>query len=298
LGADKAGGLWNLVFGIAVAVFVIVEGLLVYAIVKFRHRPGREAAQFHGNTRLEVILTLIPALILAGIAVPTIKTIFELSGHPSNAMSVKVIGHQFWWEYQYPDQHITTANELHIPVGQPVYITDTSVDVIHSFWVPRLAGKQDAVPGHDNHLILEANKPGLYFGQCTEFCGLSHANMRIRVVAEPAAQFQQWVARQQVAAQTPRTGSLAAQGQKLFLGGACAGCHAIAGTKAAGIVGPNLTHFASRQTFAGSIFKNDDQELSAWLANPPGRKPGVDMPNLGLSSQQIKALIAYLDTLK
>lgn len=305
--ARKADGLWNLTFGIAVVVFVIVEGLIVFALVKFRHRPGREAAQFHGNTRVEVILTLVPALILAGIAVPTVKTIFELSGVPSgDYLKVNVVAHQFWWEYTYPDYGVTTANELHIPANKPVYLTLKGIDVIHSFWVPRLAGKQDVVPGHTNHLTIEADEPGMYRGQCTEFCGLSHANMRLRVYAETPGDFATWVAEQQKDAAKPS--GAAAAGAKLFVegtgngtfpgGGACGSCHSIGGTTAQGIVGPNLTHFASRDTFAGAIFDNNEANLRKWLEDPPAQKPGVDMPDLQLTSQQIDALIAYLETLK
>lgn len=306
--ARKADDLWNLTFGIAAVVFVIVEGLIVFALVKFRHRPGREAAQFHGNTTVEVILTLVPALILAGIAIPTVQKIFELSGKPSgDYLKVEVVAHQFWWEYNYPDLGVTTANELHIPAGKPVYLTLKGVDVIHSFWVPRLAGKQDVVPGHVNHMTIEADAPGMFKGQCTEFCGLSHANMRLRVYAEDPADFDTWVAEQQREAKEP-AGDLAAQGAKLFVegngdgtfpgGGACGSCHAIEGTTAAGIVGPNLTHFASRDTFAGAVFDNTEGNVTRWLQDPPAMKPGVDMPDLQLTSEQIDALIAYLETLK
>jgi cytochrome c oxidase subunit 2 len=158
--ARQADQLWDLTFGIAVVVFFVVEGLIVFAIVKFRHRPGREAAQFHGNTRVEVILTLAPALILAGIAIPTVKTIFDIDRGPgADALRVTVEAHQFWWEYTYPELGITTANELHIPVDTPIDITLKGVDVAHSFWIPRLAGKQDVIPGHNTHMHIQADRP-------------------------------------------------------------------------------------------------------------------------------------------
>ena len=306
--AREADKLWNLTFGIAVLVFVLVEGLIVFALVKFRHRPGREAAQFHGNVKLEVALTLIPAVILIGIAIPTVKEIFDVSRRPGgDALKVTVEAHQFWWEYHYPSLGITTANELHIPVDRPIDITLKGIDVVHSFWIPRLAGKQDVVPGHTTHMHLQAEEAGRYMGQCTEFCGLSHANMRILAFAHETADFDAWVEAEQQEAEEP-TDDLAAEGAQLFVegtgdgtfpnGGACGSCHAIAGTTAQGIVGPDLTHFASRETFAGATYDNTRANLSSWLADPPAMKPGVDMPDLGLTSEQIDALLAYLETLE
>jgi cytochrome c oxidase subunit 2 len=304
----QADDLWKLTFGIAAVVFVIVEGLIVYALVKFRHRPGREAAQFHGNTTVEVILTLVPALILAGIAIPTVKTIFDLAKKPTgDVLNVEVVAHQFWWEYKYTDLGITTANELHIPTDKQVYLKLKGIDVIHSFWVPRLAGKRDVVPGHTNYMHLLADNAGVYKGQCTEFCGLSHANMRLLVYAEEPGDFATWVQEQKQEAAEPEAG-LAADGAKLFVegsgdgtfpgGGACGSCHAVAGSTAQGIVGPNLTHFATRDTFAGAVYENNEANLRRWLQDPPAMKPGVDMPDLQLSSTQIDALMAYLETLK
>ncbi|MEA2446418.1 MAG: cytochrome c oxidase subunit, partial [Actinomycetota bacterium] len=167
----RADQLWDITFMLAAIIFVIVEGLIVFALIKFRHKPGRQAAQFHGNTKLEVVLTLVPALILAGLAIPTVKAIADLSQKPNNALEVKVVGHQFWWEYQYSDLDVITANEMHVPINQPVYLTLEGVDVIHSFWIPKLTGKQDVVPGRVNHMWFEAEKPGEYYGQCTEYCG-------------------------------------------------------------------------------------------------------------------------------
>jgi cytochrome c oxidase subunit 2 len=308
--AKEADSLWNLVFGIAVVIFFLVEGVLIFALLRFRQRPDRQPAQFHGNTKLEVILTIIPALILAGIGVPTVKTIFDVARKPtgSNVINVTVTGHQFWWQFEYPQQHIMTANELHMPTGTPVYLSLKGADVIHSFWVPALAGTQDVVPGHVNHLMYETDKPGIYRGQCKEFCGLSHANMRVRVFVQTPVAYQTWVAQQQQPASKAALTGDAAAGQKLFLHGgaggsfpggpACSGCHSVLGTSAQGVVGPNLTHFASRTRFAGETFVNNTTNLTSWLENPPGMKPGVDMPKLGLTSTQIRQLIAYLQSLK
>ena len=295
--ARRADELWDITFAIAVAIFFIVELLLVFTIVRFRAKPGREAKQFHGNTKVEVILTVIPALILAGLAVPTVQTIFDLSSRPDGALDVKVTARQFWWEYEYKDAGVITANELHIPVDTPVYLTLQGEDVIHSFWVPKLAGKQDVVPGRTNQLTIQADDPGEYEGQCTEYCGLSHANMKLRVIAHPEDEFEQWLSEQSQPASSP-TDSAAAEGEELFLEGQCINCHAIGGTDAQSRVGPDLTHFASRTTFAGAMFENNTENLRAWLDDPPAVKPGAKMPDYGLSSEEIDALIAYLQSLE
>jgi cytochrome c oxidase subunit 2 len=300
--AVEADKLWNITFAIAAVIFVIVQGLLIYAIVRFRARPGREAAQFHGNTKVEVILTVIPALILAGLAVPTVRTIFTLAVEQEGALQVTVTAKQFWWQYEYEDLDVTTANELHIPVDRPVYLTLKGEDVIHSFWVPRLAGKQDVVPGRTNNLTIEAPRPGTFLGQCTEYCGLSHANMRLRVIAQEQSDFQQWVSEQQQPA-GEAADSLAQEGEELFLegqfpGGQCINCHAIQGTDAQATTAPDLTHFASRDTFAGAMFERTDENLRRWLADPPAVKPGALMPDYGLTSDEIDALVAYLQSLE
>lgn len=295
--AKRADELWDITFAIAVAIFFIVELLLIFTIVRFRARPGREAKQFHGNTKVEVILTVIPALILAALAVPTVQTIFDLSKRPDGALDVKVTARQFWWEYEYKDSGVITANEMYIPVDTPVYLTLQGEDVIHSFWVPKLAGKQDVVPGRTNQLTIQADDPGTYWGQCTEYCGLSHANMRLRVIATPQAEFEQWLSEQAQPA-APATDPVAAEGEKLFLQGQCINCHAVEGTDAQSRAGPDLTHFASRKTFAGALFENNTENLRAWLDDPPAVKPGAQMPDYGLSSEEIDALIAYLQSLE
>ena len=298
--ARQIDHLINPVFWIAGVVFVLVQGLAIYTVMKYRHRDDApEPVQVHGNTKLELTWTIIPAVILLGIAVPTIITIFDLNRTPKNAINVTVIGHQFWWEYHYEDYGIVTANELYMPTGRPVQVTlrgDKS-DVIHSFWVPPLAGKQDIIPGRVNHLHLQADEPGTYLGQCTEYCGLSHANMRNRAVAVPPAEFDAWVANQKLPPKEPPAGSDAHAGYELFTSKGCAGCHTING-RSTGAVGPNLTHFESRGTFAGSLFDNTPGNLRRWLKDPPAEKPGVKMPNLGLTDDEIGKLVAYLETLQ
>ena len=325
--AQKADRLWDLTFWIATVVFFLVEGLLIFTIIKFRSKPGREAKQFHGNTKVEVILTAIPALILAGIAVPTISTITELSKRPENRMNIEVVAHRFWWEYRYLDEGFVTANEMVIPADQDVFVTLEGAttdlvtgdnEVIHSFWSPRLAGKQDIIPGRTTTMRLHADEPDTYVGQCTEFCGLGHAYMRLQVVALPRDEFDEWVEDQKTAAEESPTQDFAVgdaeNGAQLFAqgaedgqfanGAACSSCHALEsgldeeGAPPQPAAGPNLTHFASRETFAGAIFENNTENLKRWLAGPPDVKPGATMPDLGLTEDQINDLVAYLKTLK
>jgi cytochrome c oxidase subunit 2 len=326
--ARQQDNLWDLVFPIAVGVFVLVEGALIYALVRFRARDDddRPPKQVAGNTKLEVAWTIAPAILLAGIAVPTVGTIFQLAEDPGpRALEVRVIAKQYFWTFEYtgPEgEGVKTATELHIPTERPVDLTMESVDttqnvppagdpaavsrdgVIHSFWVPNLAGKQDVVPGHRRKLTIEADEPGRYPGQCAEYCGLSHANMRFTVVAQEPGEFQAWIDRQAEPAAEP-SGQLAQRGKQAFEENACFTCHAIKGYQTAdgapaeARIGPSLTHFASRQKFAGGMFETDNAEqLAAWLRNPPGEKPGAQMPNLGLAEEDIDALVAYLQSLE
>lgn len=297
--ARRIADLINPVFVVAGVVFVLVEGLVIIAVLKYRARPDSpEPEQIHGNTRLEVGWTLAPALILVAVAIPTIATIFDLARRPDNPVNVTVIGHQFWWEYRYDDLGVVTANELRMPVGRPVELTLESEDVIHSYWIPALAGKQDVVPGRQNRMHLEADAPGEYLGQCTEFCGDSHANMRAKAIAMTPQDFDAWVAGQRAAA-VPAAGTSGEEGAAVFLQRGCGSCHTVAGVSE-GDVGPNLTHFASRTSFAGSIFDNTDANLRKWLADPQGVKPGNKMliPGGRLSPDEITKLIAYLNTLR
>jgi len=258
-----------------------------------------EPKQIHGNNRLELIWTIIPALILAGVAIPTVKAVVDLTTRPSGGLEVKVTGHQWWFEFQYPDQDITTGTVLVIPVGTPVDLEMTSADVVHSFWVPRLAGKRDVIPGQTTYLKLQSDEIGEYWGQCAEFCGLGHANMRIRVQVVSQQDFDAWVADQEQPAVEPADGTPAAAGKDLFLNKGCTSCHVIDGVSdSAQVVAPNLTHIASRDVIAGGSLNFTEDDLKAWLANPPAMKPGSYMPNLHLSSDDIDSLIAYLETLK
>ena len=308
--SEKIDDLWWLVFWIAVGVFVAVGGAFVYAIIRFRRRgkgQERPVKQVHGNTRLEIVWTIIPAVILAVIAVPTVATIFDLRGEPDpseNALEIEVVGHQWWWEFRYPEYGFVTANEMHIPIDRPVYLSMTSADVIHSFWTPQLNGKRDVVPGRITNLRLQADEPGLFLGQCAEFCGLAHADMRHRVFAHTEADFQAWAEAQAQPAVIPDEGPVAEGWQTFQL--VCSACHAVDGTDATSDLAPNLTHFGSRTTFGAGTFENVEQHLREWLRDPSSLKPMqpelndlaagrvLGMPAFGLTEAEIDSLITLL----
>lgn len=216
---------------------------------------------------------------------------------PREALAIEVVGHQWWWEVRYPEQGVTTANEIHIPVGRPIAFQLTSADVIHSFWVPPLGGKLDALPEDVTTLVLEAGEPGEYRGECAEFCGLQHAKMGLLVVAEPEARFASWVAGRQVAAVEPIEPA-AVRGQEVFFRSGCASCHTIEGTAATAAGDPDLTHLASRDTLGAVAVSNTSEHLAEWVADPHSIKSGVEMPATELSDQELDALVAYLETLE
>ncbi|MGH7537757.1 MAG: cytochrome c oxidase subunit II [Gemmatimonadales bacterium] len=296
--ADALAGLYTHIFWLAVAVFVVVEGLLLFIIIRYRQREGAAPPpQHHGHTGLELAWTLAPALILMFIAVPTVRTIFATSGAPEGALRVEVIGHQWWWEYRYPDLGVVTANELHLPVGRPVAIDLTSADVIHSWWTPALGGKRDAIPSRRTGIAFRPDAIGTYPGQCAEFCGTSHANMGLLTVVEPDAVFQAWVATQRRAGVTPARGSVEERGQQAFQRYGCIGCHTVTGLSSA-TIGPTLTHVGSRATLAGATMMNTEEHLRRWIADPPGMKPGALMPSMRVSADDLPALVAYLMSLQ
>jgi cytochrome c oxidase subunit II len=293
----------------ALAVFVVVEGLLIYAVVRFRRRPDAAIpAQIHGNTRLEIMWTIAPALIVLVIAVLTIRTQTEQAVQPANALQITVIGHQWWWEFRYPGLgpdggELITANDLYIPVGRDVTLQLQGNDVIHSFWIPKLAGKTDALPGEGktNRLWFRAEEEGIYRGLCAEFCGDQHAVMRFRAIAVAPDVFDRWAAQQK----TPLAPAGDVQrGQQAFLApeNGCIGCHAIAGTTAQGILGPNLTNFGSRETIAAGALPNTPENLRRWLHDPSEVKPGnlmsTQITRGKLSEQTISDLVAYLEGMK
>jgi cytochrome c oxidase subunit 2 len=293
--------LFTSIFWWAVIVFAIVEGLLLFVIIRYRARAGGgRPSRLHGHTALEIGWTLAPALILVFIAVPTMRTIFATAAPaPQGALRVEVIGHQWWWEFRYPELGVVTANEMHLPRGRPVQLEMTSADVIHSFWAPGLGGKRDLTAGRVTRIAFTPDSVGEIAGQCAEFCGASHANMRLRVFVESDSAFAAWATRQKADAAAPARGSLAEAGGQAFARGACIACHTIAGVpQARGTVGPNLTHVGGRSTLAAATLPNTEEWLRRWIINAPSLKPGSLMPAMPLPDDQVAALVAYLQSLK
>jgi cytochrome c oxidase subunit 2 len=305
---DNMQDIWNLfvpIFWASVVVFVIVQGVLIYAVIHFRRRPNQPAPHpTHGNTKLEIAWTIMPALVLAVIAVPTLTTIANFAKRPGpGTLTVQVVGHQWWWEFDYPGQKVVVADQMHIPIGKTVEVELASDDVIHSFWIPKLAGKQDVVPNQHNHLSFKATELGTFSGQCAEFCGEQHAHMAFDVVVQSQADFDAWVANNQKPAVNVENDQLVQEGKQVFFTAGCVGCHTINGAelngvKAAGMVGPNLTHVGSRGIIAGGVLTQTEANIAKWVHNPQAVKPGTKMPNLGLTQAQANAVAHYLESLK
>lgn len=299
---DEILSIYSLIWWLAVVVFVLVQGALLYVIFRYRGRSrpnGERPAPVHGNTRLEIIWTIIPAVILVIIAVPTLRGIVTLSEREEgpDVFEVRVIAQQFFWQFEYLDvldeegNPVVTSGTLNVPVGQRVELILVSNDVIHSFWVPRLAGKTDNIPGRENHMWFVADEADTYRGQCAEFCGAAHALMSFEVEAMEDGDFSAWAD-----SVTQPEEDLAEQGLNI-IETACASCHMVEGTSAQGTVGPALDGFANQDMIAG-VLENNEENLREWLADPPAVKPGTAMPDLGLSEQQIDALVEYLYTLE
>jgi cytochrome c oxidase subunit 2 len=295
----------NLVLLISLAIFLVVGGLLLYSVVRFRVRPGddgNEPAQVYGSEPIEIAWTVAPFIIVFVLSLATTRTIYtvQAAARPPSALDVTVVGHQWWWEFRYPGLGVVTANELHVPVSErgnptPTFLTLESADVVHSFWVPQLAGKTDVVPNRTNQMWIDPHEPGLYLGQCAEYCGTQHARMLLRVYVHPRAEFDAWVAAQK---QPARADSAVAAGREVFQTTACVNCHALDGTIANGRFGPDLTHLMSRETIAAGAAANTPENLRAWIADPDRIKPGALMPAMKLDDREIDQLVAYLTTLK
>ncbi len=294
--------LWWWMLAAAVIVFMGAAGLLVLAYF----RRGTAGLPFFGERES------IPEgmVVLFGVAIPIVALVvlfgvsnvylIKQTSPPSprsTAMTINVIGHQWWWEVRYPGTSAITANEIHIPVDTRVNVVATTADVIHSFWVPGLNRKVDMVPGRQNRVLLYTSQVGEYRGQCSQFCGLQHAHMSMWVFAQRKPAYRAWLANMASFAHTPTTAQAQA-GHQLFMSDQCASCHRIAGTPAQGFVGPDLTHLATRTTLASLTIPNTPSELAAWIANPQAIKPGDRMPDLGLDRGQVSDLVAYLDTLR
>ena len=304
---DNAQQIQNLfmpILWIAVVIFVGVQTFLIYSIVRFRRRSDTDPlpVQVHGNPRLEVLWTLAPAVIVVVVAVMTFRTIIhQAQPPPDGSLKVNVVGHQWWWEFEYPELGIVTANELWVPVGTTVDLSIESNDVIHSFWFPQLAGKIDAIPGRTNklHFTVPVSGAGRYQGQCAEFCGLAHAQMKMLLFAVGPDEFSDWVASMR---SIPDPEGEARHGAEIFNtfvsadGNGCFICHTIEGTSAQGTIGPNLTGLRLRTMIGSALVPNNAENLAAWIRNPTAIKPGALMPVVGLAPDEIAAVVAYLES--
>jgi cytochrome c oxidase subunit 2 len=292
------------VTSITAVIFLIVAGLLTYSILRFRTRSGddgREPPQVYGSNPIEFAWTTVPVLIVFVLFLITARFVYSIQARPQppGALTVRVIAHQWWWEFRYPVLGIVTANELHVPVSDlgsptPTFLDLESVDVAHSFWVPRLAGKTDVIPNKKNTMWIEPHVPGTYLGQCAEFCGTEHAMMLLRVVVESQADFDSWVATQKL---PPKVDPTVARGRQVFESTACINCHSVQGTAADGRFGPDLTHLMARETIGSGVAMNTRDNLRAWVADPNVMKPGALMPAMGLDNRDLDALVDYLSTL-
>jgi cytochrome c oxidase subunit 2 len=293
------------VLAITVVIFIVVATLLVYAIVTFRATPAnadREPPQVYGSTQIELAWTIVPVLIVVVLFAATARVIHAIQDapQPPTALVVTVIGHQFWWEYRYPALGIVTANELHIPVSdasrpRPTFLRLLSADTDHSFWIPQLAGKTDLIPNRVNALWMDPQRPGIFLGQCAQYCGTQHAKMLQRVSVDTPDAFDAWVHAQQHAAAQDES---AAAGKRVFETTACINCHTIRGTAANGRFGPDLTHLMSRVTIASGASENTPENLRLWLKDPDAIKPGSLMPAMKLSEAELDALVRYMQSLR
>ena len=303
--AHSIVGLSLFVLAVTAAIFVIVASLLVYCVVRFAKPAdddGREPPQVYGSNQVELAWTVIPILISVVLFMATARVIASVqkAAHPADAIQVIAIGHQFWWEYRYPDLKVVTANELHVPVSDPAHPTPTfitllSADTDHSFWVPRLAGKTDLIPNHPNTMWIDPQQSGLYLGQCAQYCGTQHAKMLLRVYVQSREEFDRWIEEQ---SQPAQASAAVSEGQHIFQTTACINCHAVSGTVGDGRFGPDLTHLMSRETIAAGAAPNTPENLRLWIQNPDAIKPGSKMPAMGLSDHELDALTAYLATLR
>jgi cytochrome c oxidase subunit 2 len=287
------------VLAIAAVIFLIVAGVVITNIIRFRSskRPN-EPHQNFGNPKLEIIWTVVPALLLTVVFIVTVKAMHTIQPPPSNhAPDLIVTANQWWWKAQYPGTGVVVADEIHMPVNEPWLIRVLSSDVVHDFWVPNLGPKVDAVPNHPNYLWLKPTDTGHFGGMCAEYCGAEHAWMRFTVVVQPKTDYELWLQQQERDA-APPTNPAAVEGERLFMSKTCRNCHAIRGTLANGDVAPDLTHLASRKIIAGGVLSTSPEDLIRFVGDPQSVKPGCNMPDLGLSPDEVKHVVAYLESLK
>jgi len=293
------------VLAVTAVIFAVVFGLLVYSLVRFRKRTnddGREPPQIYGSNQVELAWTVIPILIVVTLFMATARVIAAIQkpSRPANAIEVIAVGHQYWWEFRYPGFKVVTANELHVPLSDPehptpTFLTLTSADTDHSFWVPRLAGKTDLIPNRVNTMWIDPHETGVYLGQCAQYCGTQHAKMLLRVYVQTPDEFARWIQEQ---SRPAGIGDASYAGRRIFETTACINCHTVTGTAAHGRFGPDLTHLMSRDTIASGAVPNTPANLRLWLRNPDALKPGCKMPAMDLPEQEISAVTAYLETLR
>ena len=304
--ARSIANLGSMLMALTIAIWAVVMLVLAVALLRRRQDSDQSPATTRRLSRNVAVASAATVVVLVALAVMTFVADRGLNS-PSGrgAITVDVIGHQWWWEFQYrgasPDRFVTSPNELHIPVGVPVVLRATSRDVIHSFWVPNLHGKRDLIPGEVTSTWIQADRPGVYRGQCAEFCGHQHARMAFLVVAEPAAQFQQWIDGQRQPAAEPAAGASGDQlrrGRDVFLQNPCVTCHTIRGTEAGARLGPALTHVGSRMTLAAGTLPNTPGHMAKWITNAQAFKPGVRMPPIALNATEVEPLLAYLRSLR
>ena len=308
--AQSIFGLSIFVLMTVAVVFIVVFSLLAYSVVRFRDRHDddrSEPPQIYGSNQVELAWTVIPVLIVIALFLAAAHVIASIQNvtRPPGSLEVVVTGHQYWWEYRYPDSGVVTANELHVPLSDPAHPTPTfltllSADTDHSFWVPRLAGKTDLIPNHPNRLWIDPHEAGLFLGQCAQYCGTQHAKMLLRVYVQPREEFDRWVREQKRSANASAdpSGTAPSGGRRVFESTACVNCHTVAGTPANGRFGPDLTHLMSRDTIAAGAALNTPKNLRLWIQNPDAIKPGSKMPAMGLSDQDVNAVASYLETLR
>jgi cytochrome c oxidase subunit 2 len=303
--SDQSRKIMHLWWGMLAAAVVVFAGAILLLAIAWRRR-NREGLPAVGEDEgvstglvigFGIVIPVTCLVILFFIADIGVVNATSAPKPGQTRMNMTVIGHQWFWEVRYPGTKAVTANEIHIPVKTPVNVTLKSADVIHSFWVPELNKKVDMLPGHPNSILLYADSPGIYRGQCAEFCGLQHANMSMAVYVDPPAKFKAWLANMSRPLAPPAS-PLAKAGENVFMTEQCASCHAIRGTAAVGTIGPDLTHLATRRTLAALMIPNDRAHLTQWVDDPQSIKPGNKMPQLGLSPQQLRQVVAFMQGLR
>lgn len=303
--ARSIAELGTFVLAVTGVIFVVVAALLVYAIVRFRQGRGRadhEPPQVYGSTRIELAWTIAPVLIVVILVAATARVVQAIqdASTPPDALEVTVVGHQFWWEYRYPQLGIVTANELHVPVSDPAHprptiLTLLSADVVHSFWIPQLGGKLDVIPNRVNRMWIDPQRTGVFLGQCAQYCGTQHSKMLLTVSVDSPEDFDRWVKAQQ---QPAVEDAGVAAGRRVFETTACINCHTVRGTVANGRFGPDLTHLMSRATLASGAAPNDAANLRLWIEEPDRIKPGSLMPAMKLGEADLEAMVRYMESLR